>query len=599
MRTIYSFAVAVCSGLLAFASANAQSFSDNFAPPYTNNWFLVGNAGIPPGNGGCDQDVCFTYTTDGLQWSADTSLTSDNLDSNTVFAGNIDVSFTYNHQGFGRTNVGLMSADSTTALAVAALDTDDTNYLNFIVPNCSDAACSTEYEHAGTPYMNRWTTIRIQVQGTNVMFYAGVDGQTPTLLDTLHLSSPLNSYRLYLDVHSAPWKSGGNTTTFRNVSTTILSTTVEGADVSFASIPTGWIDTVSQKYNTRCFIQSIWGGKSTPAVASMNLKTAATSNNAAIGAYALLDPDGSSSQITTALNAITSISPQPPIAFVAVDIEQDPKAIKVNNALNHVQLYADAIAAIWKNGFPAAVYTNKGNWDALTNRSAEIQPLPPAWDIPLWGAGGGNGSTNGDGTNIQSVSQYNQYQQFDTLSNFAPFGPWQSWLGKQYVLSPHGTENLLESVSCDLDVFDASILGLSRPPIGGAPALRITNPTLSRTPSGLTLSAFVSNDDPNAAHPISPALATRIIDIYIQPKSKGSKVQGLKDNGDGTSTQVDSKHPLQLNTVPDRATTPFTITFPFQKGGGLPATGSSAFVTLSLSCGGTRQTIQLPPIIVP
>jgi hypothetical protein len=226
MKTSSMLAFIACTLLIARPSF-AQFFTDNFSPPYTNNWSVIDNGGgIPPENGGCSASghVCFTYTPDGLQWFADTSLTATNLASNIVFSGDIDVSFTFYHAGSGRTNVGIINEQKTTTLALAALDTDDTNYLNFIVPTCSDSACSTEYEFAGTPYMNRWTTVRIKVQGTDILFYADVDNPTPTtLLKTLHLSDAhtLDSFRLWLDVHSAPWKSGPNTTTFQSVTTQV------------------------------------------------------------------------------------------------------------------------------------------------------------------------------------------------------------------------------------------------------------------------------------------------------------------------------------------------------------------------------------------
>src|SRR4051812_13514101 len=110
MKIIHSIPLIVCFGLSLATPLKGQSFTDNFdAPPYTNNWFVTGNGGTPPGAGGCNGNVCFTYTADGLQWTTDTSLTATHLVTNTVFNGDIDVSFTYNHQGYGRTNVGLIT----------------------------------------------------------------------------------------------------------------------------------------------------------------------------------------------------------------------------------------------------------------------------------------------------------------------------------------------------------------------------------------------------------------------------------------------------------------------------------------------------------
>jgi hypothetical protein len=195
--------LAALATITAGHSSEALTFTENFnnAPDFTNNWHVSANSGTTQ----------VTYTAGNLQVYASNAPSNITFLSNLIFTGDIDVTFQFNHQGYGRTNVGLSSSDGSTSLALAALDTDDTNYLAFVAP-----PNSTEYEHSGSPYMNRWTTIRIQVQGTQAKFYAAVDGNTPTLLDTLAFS-PSGSFRLMFNVSSQPWKSGDNTTSFRSV----------------------------------------------------------------------------------------------------------------------------------------------------------------------------------------------------------------------------------------------------------------------------------------------------------------------------------------------------------------------------------------------
>lgn len=87
-----------------------------------------------------------------------------------------------------------------------SLDTDDTNYLNF-----SAGATATEYKYPGTPYMNKWTTVRMNVVGNQISFYA--DG---ALKETFTLRAN-TGYRLALSAGSISWKSGANTTSFGQI----------------------------------------------------------------------------------------------------------------------------------------------------------------------------------------------------------------------------------------------------------------------------------------------------------------------------------------------------------------------------------------------
>jgi hypothetical protein len=205
-----SFLIGVAATLVVTRASHAQTFIETFnnAPDYTNNWHVAADTG----------STQISYTTGKLQMSASQSYpyppgSHVTLSTNSVFTGDIDVTFQFNHQGYGRTNVGLVSQDDSKFLAVAASDTNDTDYLNFIVP-----PNSTEYEYASSPYMNRPVAIRVVVQGLQVSFYAGVDGNTPVLLKTWTFSSSPGPFRLALDVGSVPWKSGDNITSFRLVS---------------------------------------------------------------------------------------------------------------------------------------------------------------------------------------------------------------------------------------------------------------------------------------------------------------------------------------------------------------------------------------------
>ena len=132
--------------------------------------------------------------------------------SRQAFSGNLDASFELNHGGSGRTTVGLWSANQNSGLISAVLDTDDTNFLSLASgPN------STEWTYVGTPYMNRWITLRIQVVGSQVNFYA--DG---ALLKTwpVPVSLPPDAYYIFFGAGSVCWKSGPNDSSFRLVSAT-------------------------------------------------------------------------------------------------------------------------------------------------------------------------------------------------------------------------------------------------------------------------------------------------------------------------------------------------------------------------------------------
>ena len=182
--------------------AGSYSFLETFtnAPTYTNNWkiaFATGTTQVSctPGN---------------LRVQANASWPESYAAflSNNEFTGDLDYSVELNHQGRGRTVIGLWDISTNNWVAQAILDTDDTDQLNFAV-----GAVSTEYKYAGTPYMNRWITLRIRTVGDLIRFYA--DG---TLLETMALPKTSGPLQLRFQVGSVSWKSGAKDTSFRRIS---------------------------------------------------------------------------------------------------------------------------------------------------------------------------------------------------------------------------------------------------------------------------------------------------------------------------------------------------------------------------------------------
>ena len=180
-----------------------NTFVENFqnAPNLLNNWNVSVNTGT--------NVVIYTPGNLLIQSSQAGSGSAYALLSIDVFAGDIDFSVQLDHQGFGRTVIGLWSAASTNWLASAILDTDDTAYLAF-----TSGSFSTEYEYSSVPYMDQWITLEIKTSGNVVQFYAN-----GVLLETTSFA-PSGTFQLGLSVSSVPWKSGDNDTSFRLVNAT-------------------------------------------------------------------------------------------------------------------------------------------------------------------------------------------------------------------------------------------------------------------------------------------------------------------------------------------------------------------------------------------
>jgi hypothetical protein len=169
----------------------------NHAPDYTNNWHVGYNNG----------STSLTYTSGNMLFHASSSGSSIALLSDLTFSGDVDVSFELNHQGFGQTKVGLFGTSGLNPLVFFDLDTDDVACLWMNVPGSPvQSVCPS------SPYMNRWLTLRIKLQGSRVSFYA--DGG---LLATIPYNSPAGSYVVGFGAASVPWKSGDNNTSFRHI----------------------------------------------------------------------------------------------------------------------------------------------------------------------------------------------------------------------------------------------------------------------------------------------------------------------------------------------------------------------------------------------
>jgi hypothetical protein len=193
------------------SSLQPITFTETFnnAPDYTNNWYIN-----PVLNYGTNS---LTYTSGSLLMYAYYLApyppgSNIGLLSNLTFSGDLDVTFQFNHQGYGRTSVGIWDANTAVGyLAEADLDTDDTCYLNF-----GTGAYSTQYEYSCTPYMDTLLPIRLQVQGGQITFYA--DGNS--MVTFPYTPPPTGPVQLGFDAGSVPWKSGSNDTTFSSVTAT-------------------------------------------------------------------------------------------------------------------------------------------------------------------------------------------------------------------------------------------------------------------------------------------------------------------------------------------------------------------------------------------
>lgn len=177
------------------------SLTDPVSP--NSDWQLAYNNG----------STSMIYTSGSLQLRASRSAPDPagsliGLVSKQTFSGNVDVTFDLNHQGYGKTEVGLFATFELRPLVFVDLDTDDVACLWMNAPGLASAISRCP----SSQYMNRWLTLRIKVEGNQVSFLAD-----ETLLATVPETSPAGSYRVGFAVSSVSWKSGDNFTSIRRV----------------------------------------------------------------------------------------------------------------------------------------------------------------------------------------------------------------------------------------------------------------------------------------------------------------------------------------------------------------------------------------------
>jgi hypothetical protein len=211
-------AVFFTTAIFPLSASNQTTFLESFdnPPDYGNHWAVAGQTGA--------STVTYTQGTFRIQappvCTGPSTVTGPGTGityrSKQAFVGDLDVSFQLNHGGFGRTTVGLWSATSNQLVIQSILDTDDTAYLSF-----GSGANATEYTYSSAPYMNKWITLRIQIVGGQVNFFAD-DGTGSQLLKTwpVPVTTFPDAYYLAFGAGSVCWKSGANDTSFRRVTVT-------------------------------------------------------------------------------------------------------------------------------------------------------------------------------------------------------------------------------------------------------------------------------------------------------------------------------------------------------------------------------------------
>ena len=195
------------------------SLNETFTTPYANNWTYAAMQGNPT----------VTQTSGDLKVLAPRTGSNATFLSKLSFTGDVDVTFTLNHQGFGRNSLGLALASNSSSLpASVTLDTNDTAYLSF-----ASGSQATEYKYSSSPYMNRTVVFRLKVVGSQVQFYAD-----SILMETMPFSAS-GPVRIFLGIGSVSWKSGDNITDFYNVTATIGSTVPSAGTVNISATKDG------------------------------------------------------------------------------------------------------------------------------------------------------------------------------------------------------------------------------------------------------------------------------------------------------------------------------------------------------------------------
>ncbi|HEX3747049.1 MAG TPA: hypothetical protein VHW09_24100 [Bryobacteraceae bacterium] len=191
--------VSTVSSALPASGARAAltpTFDTIFDEAYSNQWSYTVGEGAPRIN----------WSKGDLRIQAPVSGSSIIFLSNQQFSGDIDADFRFNHQGFGRTTVGIYCASARQWLAEADLDTNDTAYLGL-----GSGGRSSGYAYSSAPYLNTLITIRIIINGDHARVYANNE------LMVSYPFTPVVPYQLGLAVNSVSWKSGDNITDFYRV----------------------------------------------------------------------------------------------------------------------------------------------------------------------------------------------------------------------------------------------------------------------------------------------------------------------------------------------------------------------------------------------
>jgi len=191
------------AGLLVWsfwATLQAQIFNERFANTTDlSNWVKVSDLG--------QRRLTHTPSNLRIQLQPADPPSEYLLRTKTVFR-NSDMTMELRHDGFGRVTVGLWSVRKGRPFAWIALDTDDTDYLNFGVGNAF-----TEWKYSGTPHMKKWIKFRIRVAGEKIVLSAGGKKE----VQVVPPQERGDTYFVFLSLTCAKWKSGENDTTVRRV----------------------------------------------------------------------------------------------------------------------------------------------------------------------------------------------------------------------------------------------------------------------------------------------------------------------------------------------------------------------------------------------
>lgn len=183
---------------------SVPSFSETFSTPptYSNNWTYT-SAYYPP---------VVAYTSGLLQLVARIAgqPSLGTFVSKQSYTGDLDVTFTWKHEGYGVTEVGLVTAN-TTYPPLAKIQSTNGSSLVF-----GSGSQDTGSKYSNASYMNRTLVSRLKVTGNQIQFY--MDG---TLMETMSFTVT-GPYALYFNAATAPWMGGNNNSSFYSIAVNSL-----------------------------------------------------------------------------------------------------------------------------------------------------------------------------------------------------------------------------------------------------------------------------------------------------------------------------------------------------------------------------------------